>query len=620
MFRNLNTSTKLLVLCGIFIVTLAVTAYSLVMEKQIAVDFTKKEVTGNRHITDLRTIYTTILAVRRTDDSSSAKPLPAEELLRLLPSANSDPVALHDTGELEQALAGAIRELSRAGDGPRADGLALEALIKAQRLISRIGDDSNLTLDPDLDTYYLQDIAVTKLPAWLIQLSELRALSRETASGHIPSGGRTARVLALKELLLASADGIQGNLAAAYRGNTDGGVREAVDRKFNGAISATRSLLYYLSDSDRQAPGPSGGVDRGAVIMFDDAIGTVISAWAATQSELESLLHRRIDGLLAKLRANLAVIGALGATSILIAILTHRHIVGSLKRFEAVANAVRETKDYGLRVDLRSRDEIGRLAEAFNDMLSELFRAHTRQATEQAELARVTRLTTMGAMTASIAHEVNQPLAAIVANSSAALRWLANKEPDLDEASAALKRIVRDGHRASEVIASVRAMFKKDRSERTSLAVNDLVRDALLLTQAQLHNHGIVVQTELREGLPEIFADRVQLQQVLINLIINGADAMASVTERERLLLIKTDADDAGAVRITVTDSGTGIDPGELERIFEPFVTTKTSGMGLGLAICRSIVESHGGRLWVASSNADGSTFHMTAPGRGASA
>lgn len=617
MFRNLNTSTKLLVLCGIFIITLGVTTYSLVMEKQIAVDFAKKEVAGNRHVADLRTIYTTILAGHRTDDSSSAKPLPADELLRLLPSANSDPVGLPETGELEQALAGAIRELSRAADGPQADGLALEALIKAQRLISRIGDDSNLTLDPDLDTYYLQDIAVTKLPAWLIQLSELRALSKETASGHISSGGRTARVLALKELLLASADGIQGNLAAAYRGNTDGSVREAVDQKFNAAISATRSLLNHLSD--RQTPGPSGGVDQSAGVMFDDAIRNVISAWAATQSKLDSLLHQRIDSLLAKLSVNLAVIGALGATSILIALLTHRHIVGSLKRFEAVANAVRETKDYGLRVDLRSRDEIGRLAEAFNDMLSELFRAHAREATEQAELARVTRLTTMGAMTASIAHEVNQPLAAIVANSSAALRWLANKEPDLNEASAALKRIVRDGHRASEVIASVRAMFKKDRPERTSLAVNDLVHEALLLTHAQLHNHGIVVKTELREGLPEILADRVQLQQVLINLIINSAEAMASVMERERLLLVTTDADDAGAVRIAVTDSGTGIDPDELERIFEPFVTTKTSGMGLGLAICRSIVESHGGRLWVVSSNAHGSTFHMTAPGRVAS-
>jgi C4-dicarboxylate-specific signal transduction histidine kinase len=537
-----------------------------------------------------------------------------EELVHLLASAEAGTKGVLETEQLEQALAAAIQSLSAsASQGTNTDDLVLEALRKARRLILRIGDNSNLTLDPDLDSYYLQDIVVTKLPAWLGQLAELRTLSAQASSDGTAWDGRTIRLLVLDGLLRSSMDGVQDNLASAYRGDKDGRVQEAVGQTFGAMISATRSYVNSVSDrlQDRQSPRVDQAlVDR----AYGDAVRNVVSAWAAAQSELDRLLHQRIGDFLANMRTTLAVIGALSAISIIIAFLTHRNIVGPLNRFESVANAVRETKDYSLRVDIGGRDEIGRLAGAFNDMLSELSRAHKREAAEQAELARVSRLTTMGAMTASIAHEVNQPLAAIVANSNAALRWLSNREPDLDEASAALKRIVRDGHRASEVIAGVRAMFKKDRSERVSLAVNDLVRDALLLSQGQLQNHRVALQTELSDELPEVLADRVQLQQVLINLVINGAEAMASVADGERLLLMATEADDTGTVRIAVTDSGAGIGPNDLERIFEPFFTTKSSGMGMGLSICRSIVESHGGRLWVASSSPNGTTFYLTLP------
>jgi C4-dicarboxylate-specific signal transduction histidine kinase len=321
-------------------------------------------------------------------------------------------------------------------------------------------------------------------------------------------------------------------------------------------------------------------------------------------------LQRRIDGLLANLYAALALIAGLVALSILVAFLTHRNIVKPLQRFEAVANKVRETKDYALRVDVASRDEIGRLAGAFNEMLSELSEAREREKAEQAELARVTRLVTMGAMTASIAHEVNQPLAAIVTNSNAALRWLALGEPDIAEANAALKRIVKDGHRASQVIASVRSTFKKEQSERTLLSLNDLVQEALQLAQPGIQGSQATVTMDLAERLPDVLADRVQLQQVLINLIINAAEAMTQTVDRERSLSIATRLQD-GEVHITVADSGDGIDPEHLNRIFEPFFTTKASGMGLGLAICRSIVEAHGGRLWVTSSDPRGSTFHV---------
>jgi C4-dicarboxylate-specific signal transduction histidine kinase len=309
------------------------------------------------------------------------------------------------------------------------------------------------------------------------------------------------------------------------------------------------------------------------------------------------------------------VTGALGMLSILVAYLTHYHIVRPLKRLETVARTVRETKDYRLRIDYDGRDEIGRLAAAFNDMLSELSVAREREKTEQAELARTSKLTTIGAMTASIAHEVNQPLAAVVTNSNAALRWLANQEPDIDEARAALKRIIRDGHRASEVIGSVRAMFKKDRAERTRLNVNDLAREVLILAYGNLETHQITVRSELREEVPDVLADRVQLQQVLLNLIINGAEAMASVTDRERLLRVSSDAHGPDGVVITVADAGTGIDPQDMDRIFEPFYTTKASGMGMGLPICRSIVESHGGRLWATALHPCGTAFHVAMTG-----
>jgi C4-dicarboxylate-specific signal transduction histidine kinase len=252
-------------------------------------------------------------------------------------------------------------------------------------------------------------------------------------------------------------------------------------------------------------------------------------------------------------------------------------------------------------------------------MLSELSAGREREQSEQAELARITKLTTVGAMTASIAHEVNQPLAAIVTNGNAALRWLANQEPDVEEARAALKRIVRDGHRASEIIGGIRAMFKKGHGERTRLKINDLARDVLLLAHASLESHQVSVRSELREDLPDVLGDRVQLQQVLLNLIINGAEAMASVTDRPRLLRLSSDMHGVNEVIMTVADSGTGIDPEDMRRIFEPFYTTKASGTGMGLSICRSIIESHGGKLWATSLHPHGTAFHATMVGLAAS-
>ena len=413
-------------------------------------------------------------------------------------------------------------------------------------------------------------------------------------------------------------DGTGKDLDAALRGNSDGTIKNTVDRSLRTALASVHSYFDALRDSwtDNQAGETSAqSLDR----TYASAAGNVLDTWRISQSELDRLLQERIDRLLTRMRGSLALTGTLGALSIIVAYLTHHHIVRPLRRLEAVARTVRETRDYRLRVSNDSRDEIGQLSQAFNDMLSELSAAREREQSEQAELARITKLTTVGAMTASIAHEVNQPLAAIVTNSNAALRWLASQEPDFEEARAALRRIVRDGHRASEIIGGIRAMFKKDHGERTRLNINDLARDVLLLAHASLESHQVSVRSDLREDVPDVFGDRVQLQQVLLNLIINGAEAMASVTDRPRLLQLTSDRQGVNEVIITVADCGTGIDPEDMKRIFEPFFTTKASGMGMGLSICRSIIESHGGKLWATTLDPHGTAFHAAFVGLAAS-
>jgi PAS domain S-box-containing protein len=230
------------------------------------------------------------------------------------------------------------------------------------------------------------------------------------------------------------------------------------------------------------------------------------------------------------------------------------------------------------------------------------------------ELAQVSRQTAMGAMTASIAHEINQPLTAIVTNANAGLRWLAKPEPDVEEVREALKRVVIDGRRTSEVVASIRAMFGKERHEKTPVNMNAVIGEVLALMHGELESHGVLLRNEMREGLPDVIGERVQLQQVLLNLIMNAVDAMSSITDRERRLTIKSELLGMDDVRIAVEDSGIGIDPNDLDRIFDALFTTKTHGMGMGLSICRSIVNSHGGQLWAAPRSPHGSIFCIQLP------
>jgi PAS domain S-box-containing protein len=230
----------------------------------------------------------------------------------------------------------------------------------------------------------------------------------------------------------------------------------------------------------------------------------------------------------------------------------------------------------------------------------------------QAELAHVARVTTMGELTSSIAHEVNQPLAAIVTSGNACIRWLSNNPPNVEEAKRTVARIVNDGHRASEVVARVRAFFKKATPEKQKIDINSLIEDVISMVEGELRINRVQVRTELAGDLPAIVSDPIQLQQVLINLIINGSEAMSAVKGR-RELVIKSEEYGAGTVLVAVQDSGPGFDQQNATELFNAFFTTKPAGLGMGLSISRSTIENYGGRLW-ATTGDRGATFQFTLP------
>jgi PAS domain S-box-containing protein len=239
-----------------------------------------------------------------------------------------------------------------------------------------------------------------------------------------------------------------------------------------------------------------------------------------------------------------------------------------------------------------------------------LQRAHT-------ELAHVTRVTTLGELAASIAHEVNQPLAAIIADANAGLNWLAGTDPRLDEAREALAAIANQGDRAAAVVQRIRQLAKKAPPRKTSIDLNHIIQDVVLLLRAELRRHDVTLTLDLVSELPLVLGDRIQLQQVLLNLTINAIDAMATVADRSRELVIRTSHSDRDHVMIAVQDTGVGIAANDLDHVFSAFFTTKPGGMGMGLSISRSIIESHGGRLWATPNPTHGATFHFAVPVEG---
>jgi signal transduction histidine kinase len=209
---------------------------------------------------------------------------------------------------------------------------------------------------------------------------------------------------------------------------------------------------------------------------------------------------------------------------------------------------------------------------------------------------------------------VNQPLAAVVTNAEACVRWLDRETPDLDEARDAMESIIKDGKRAGEVIRHIRALSKKADPQKAPLDVNDVLNEVIALVQRELFRHRVSLRMELAPDVPVVLADRVQLQQVIINLVMNGIEAMQPVTDRPRELVIRSHQDEAHQVLVTVKDCGVGISAETADRLFDAFFTTKSSGMGMGLSICRSIIEAHGGRLSVSANVGPGATFQFALP------
>jgi C4-dicarboxylate-specific signal transduction histidine kinase len=267
------------------------------------------------------------------------------------------------------------------------------------------------------------------------------------------------------------------------------------------------------------------------------------------------------------------------------------------------------TKSYGIRDRDGRLEHVGAIQDATEHRLSEEALAKV-----SSELARVARVTSLGALTASIAHEINQPLSGIVTNASTCLRMLATDPPNIDGARETARRTIRDGNRASEVITRLRALCSKKETAIESLDLNEATREVIALSLSELQRNRVILRTELASDLPVVKGDRVQLQQVVLNLLRNASDAMSPVNGRPRHMVITTEREEGDRVRLTVQDAGVGLDPQAMDRLFEAFYTTKNDGMGMGLSISRSIIERHHGRLWAAPNDGPGATFSFAIP------
>ena len=276
--------------------------------------------------------------------------------------------------------------------------------------------------------------------------------------------------------------------------------------------------------------------------------------------------------------------------------------------------SLRQARD---ELDARVRERTAELKRANEQLRSEIIERETAQdglTKAQAQIARIARITTMGELTASIAHELNQPLGSIVMSGDACLHWLTAKPPNLKEVRQAVEAIIQDGTRASAVLVRTRGLLRRGERLRERLDINDVVREVIALLDGELRRNGVSLGTNLPEDLPPVVVDRVLLQQVILNLMMNAIEAERAISDRTRVLRIRTEEQPSDNIAVLVQDSGVGVDPEHSSRMFEAFYTTKVEGVGMGLTISRSIIEAHGGRLWAVANAGPGSTFCFTLP------
>jgi C4-dicarboxylate-specific signal transduction histidine kinase len=285
----------------------------------------------------------------------------------------------------------------------------------------------------------------------------------------------------------------------------------------------------------------------------------------------------------------------------------------SAKRKHA-ESGLREARDQlELRVQQRTA-ELQETNEALQLELSERRRAEDALRQTQTELTHVTRVMTIGELTASLAHEINQPLAAIVTNGNAALRWLRAHRPNFEEASSAIDRIIKDSYRASAIISRIRSLVKKTAPRNEAVDLDEVIREVLALAESEARRNRVTLRRDIAGELPSVSGDRVQLQQVILNLVVNGLEAISKSDDHTRELSVASRPQSDGSVLVVVRDSGIGLDPANAPHVFDAFFTTKADGMGMGLAISRTIIEAHGGRLWAEPNSPQGAVFQFTLP------
>jgi two-component system, LuxR family, sensor kinase FixL len=366
--------------------------------------------------------------------------------------------------------------------------------------------------------------------------------------------------------------------------------RQRAEERSEAALRQQANLLNLTHDSIFVR-------DMDGVLTYWNRAAEELYGWTAEQTlgrVAHELLHTVFPSPLGEICAELARAG---------------RWEGELVQARADGSQVTVASRWSLQRDERQRPLA--VLETNNDITARR-RAEEALRQAQADLAYMTRVTTMGELTASLAHEVNQPIAAAVTNANACLRWLQGDTPSLDEARAAARRIVRDGTRAAEIISRIRLLFKKGTSQRELVDMNDVVREMIVLLRDEATRYSISVRTELTTDLPRVMGDRVQLQQVMMNLVMNGIEAMKD-EEPTRELAIKSRRGEKEHLLLSVSDTGVGL-PLQRDQMFRAFFTTKLHGTGMGLAISRSIVESHGGRLWAADNSPRGASFYLSLP------